>query len=319
MILITLAAIVVGILISKYYFPSTKTKKYLGAIIIPLCLGILIWIIIATYQTNNASYISFTFWENMGRYTLPVMIPTLALIITLMISLKVVKRNDKNKETFNGSVNIHNASEEEKINAEMQLTPKKNITMEEVKIKNTQRNKYIILLCLSIIFLIYQCIVTILYSNTENKISLLIHTDNCSRYDYHVDYSFFEEWAIRDELYRADCSLKLARLNYEKAKQNSDIGFIHGLATANYRNYIPFNRLIVIIHKQRLIKSIKNNQNLSNAQQVLYESIAIRKYSDNLLFIVNDTVEYGLSLPKVSMIALALVLFIVFLLKVCDS
>lgn len=91
-------------------------------------MGILIWIIIATYQTNNASYIIFTFWENMGRYTLPVMIPTLALNITLMISLKGVKRNDNNKETFNGSVNIHNAQVGKSIDCEMQYTPEKIIT-----------------------------------------------------------------------------------------------------------------------------------------------------------------------------------------------
>ena len=139
MILILIIAIVTGIVISKYYFPQTKVQKILVSIFAPFCTGLLILSLISAGNTHE--YIGPTFWENMGRYTVFVMLPTLVLIITLFIALKVKKVDKKAEHKETDDNQLHCGVGKSRVNFEIKLTPEEIMTMEVLRNQNPEKWK----------------------------------------------------------------------------------------------------------------------------------------------------------------------------------
>lgn len=174
--------------------------------------------------------------------------------------------------------------------------------------KSKQKRKYIIALCLSCLFLLYQILVSALYSNTLD-LSNSIKTEYIhSNVSDNSSCSLFEVWPMRDEVYRAQRFLKIADLYPVKGPDG--ITLIDGIATANYRDFIPFNRLIITVKENKLLNKISNREKLNGCQYLLCEAINLRKSTKDLI-LYTDTIRNGQNLPKALMIlgAIALVLF----------
>ena len=132
MILIALAAIVVGILISKYYFPSTITKKALFSIFVPLVGGIIINMIIAGCMDSR-----YGFAFNMGRTMIFVLIPMVAMIITLFITLKVGIKEIQDTSL----VKLHTGSGDNRVEFEVSLTQEQLLQMAKTRQQNPEKWK----------------------------------------------------------------------------------------------------------------------------------------------------------------------------------
>ena len=141
MILISIIAIVVGIVISKYYNPKTKVQKILISILAPFCMGLLILFLISASNTNE--YLGPSLWENMGRFTIFVLLPALVLIITLLIALKVKKIDDKadNNADYEDHLELHYGIGKNRVNFEVKLNPEEIITMEDMRKQNPDKWK----------------------------------------------------------------------------------------------------------------------------------------------------------------------------------
>ena len=126
MLLFTLPiAIVIGLLVSRYYHPETKTKKILASILIPLVTGVIIHLLVASCK--NSGY-GFAF--DLGSTLAFVAIPEIALLVTLFITLKTLKTEKKETPT----VEERNEDKTDAIGTEMQEPNEEPEKMESTKL-----------------------------------------------------------------------------------------------------------------------------------------------------------------------------------------
>lgn len=129
-------AVIVGFLIAKYYKPRNKSEKIWASVLIPLISGVLIHLLVASCR--NSGY-GFAF--DLGATMLFVIIPEVALLITLFIKLKV-ENVDKNEikesiETFD--VPLHYGAGENRVDFELQLTKEEMIKLGEMRREDPDR------------------------------------------------------------------------------------------------------------------------------------------------------------------------------------
>lgn len=132
-ILFILIAIAVGLGIARKYSPATKTQKVVTSILFPVIIGIMINTIIAAAM--NSRYNSF--WYNYGSAFALVGIPTLALIITLLVKVKVAVKQDIVVD--NRIQKLHYGTGENRVDFEMELTEQEIAKMDELRKKDPDR------------------------------------------------------------------------------------------------------------------------------------------------------------------------------------
>ena len=132
-ILFILIAIAVGLGIARKYSPATKTQKVVTSILFPVIIGIMINTIIAAAM--NSRYNSF--WYNYGSAFALVGIPTLALIITLLVKVKVAVKQDIVVD--NRIQKLHYGTGENRVDFEMELTEQEIAKMDELRKKDPER------------------------------------------------------------------------------------------------------------------------------------------------------------------------------------
>ena len=124
----------IGELISRYYHSKSKAHKYLFAILVPLCVGILIDCIL-TYS-QHPDEISFSYV--LGMYMPFTILPAIVTMITLFVRLKVNPEEDiitaddmgiENNSTKDESEN----QEPEAINESVNQLPKDSIAEKSVE------------------------------------------------------------------------------------------------------------------------------------------------------------------------------------------
>ncbi|MBR1513886.1 MAG: hypothetical protein IJ622_06315 [Bacteroidales bacterium] len=130
LLIITPIAVVIGVLIAKYYKPKNKSEKVWASILIPLISGILIHLLVASCK--NSGY-GFAF--DLGATIVFVAIPTVALLITLFIKLKVENVDKKEIKNSNETVDVplHYGTGENRVNFELQLTKEEILKMGEMR------------------------------------------------------------------------------------------------------------------------------------------------------------------------------------------
>ena len=131
--LFILIAIAVGLGIARKYSPATKTQKVVTSILFPVIIGIMINTILAAAM--NSRYNSF--WYNYGSAFALVGIPTLALIITLLVKVKVAVKQDIAVE--NRIQKLHYGTGENRVDFEMELTEQEIAKMDELRKKDPER------------------------------------------------------------------------------------------------------------------------------------------------------------------------------------
>lgn len=134
MLLITLPiSIIIGIIISNYYAPTTKAQKIWTSILIPLISGIIINIIAAACCDMR-----WGFAFNLGR-TMPfIAIPEVALFITLLIALKV---GGKKKLGDHTTLSLHYGVGENRVDFTVTLTQDEILKMAKLRSQNPEKWK----------------------------------------------------------------------------------------------------------------------------------------------------------------------------------
>ena len=134
MIIITIPiAIIVGVIIARYYAPKTKSEKVWTSILIPLIGGILINLLVAACK--NSGY-GFAF--DLGSTLVFVAIPAVALMITLFISLKVGGKKDWNDTS---TMKLHYGTGEDRVDFEVCLTQKEILQMAKLREQDPKKWK----------------------------------------------------------------------------------------------------------------------------------------------------------------------------------
>ena len=129
-------AVVIGFLIAKYYKPKNKSEKIRTSVLIPLISGVLIHLLVASCR--NSGY-GFVF--DLGATMLFVIIPEVALLITLFIKLKVenVDKNEINESIETFDVPLHYGAGENRVDFELQLTKEEMIKLGEMRREDPDR------------------------------------------------------------------------------------------------------------------------------------------------------------------------------------
>lgn len=119
-------AIIIGILIGRYYTPKSRLQKVLLTFLIPAISGFLINSIIAAASNSGVG-----FWFDYGRYFMFVAIPAVILFITLLITLKI----DKSEAVVNepSSKLLHYGTGDERVEFEVALSEQEIAKMDELQ------------------------------------------------------------------------------------------------------------------------------------------------------------------------------------------
>lgn len=134
MIFITIPiAIVAGLIIAKYYKPKSKSEKIWASILIPLIGGALIHLLVASCKNSG-----FGFAFDLGSTLLFVVIPEVALLITLLISLEVGGKKDWNDTS---TIKLHYGTGENRVDFEVNLTQKEILQMAKMREQDPERWK----------------------------------------------------------------------------------------------------------------------------------------------------------------------------------
>ena len=133
MLLITLPiAILLGILIGQNIEVKNKTRKILTAFLTPLITGFVINSIAAGAKNTGLG-----FWFDYGQCFLFVAIPELALLITLLITLKVDKSSALGKDLV--PFVLHYGSGEDQVEFVLDLTRQEIEKLEELREQDPER------------------------------------------------------------------------------------------------------------------------------------------------------------------------------------
>ncbi|MBO7468758.1 MAG: sel1 repeat family protein [Bacteroidales bacterium] len=133
MLLFTLPiAIVVGIIISRYYTPQTRAQKIWASILIPFVGGFVIHLIVA--GCINSKY---GFGFDLGSTLVLMLILEIALLVTLLIALKV------GDTALDGStlVKLHTGSGDNRVEFEVYLTQEQLLQMAKTRQQNPEKWK----------------------------------------------------------------------------------------------------------------------------------------------------------------------------------
>lgn len=119
-------AIIIGILIGRYYTPKSRLQKVLLAFLIPAISGFLINSIIAAANNSGVG-----FWFDYGRYFVFVAIPAVILFITLLITLKI----DKSEVVVNklSSMLLHYGTGDDRVEFEVALSEQEIAKIDELR------------------------------------------------------------------------------------------------------------------------------------------------------------------------------------------
>lgn len=132
-ILFVLIAVAIGLGIARKYSPTSKTQKAVTSILFPIIIGIMINVIVA--GAINSRYNDF--WYSYGSVFILIGIPTLALIITLLVKVKVAEK--QNAVVENRIQKLHYGTGEKRVDFEMELTELEIAKMEELRKKDPER------------------------------------------------------------------------------------------------------------------------------------------------------------------------------------
>lgn len=130
--MIIIIAVIVGVLISRYYKPHSKSQKIWSSILIPLVSGIVINLFAAACK--NPEY-GFAF--NYGATFPPIAISELVLFITLLIALKVNKKEDIIEKS--PVMKLHYGRGENRVEFEMELTDDEANRMAEMRKQDPEK------------------------------------------------------------------------------------------------------------------------------------------------------------------------------------
>ena len=138
LILVIIIAIVIGIIIARYYKPKSKSEKIWASILIPLVGGIIIHLLVASCR--NSGY-GFAF--DLGATLVWIAIPAVALLTTLFIALKPEIKGSNTieskemDETFN--VPLHYGKGDLRVDFEIQLTKQELFKMAQFRKKDPSK------------------------------------------------------------------------------------------------------------------------------------------------------------------------------------
>ena len=134
MLLFTISiAVIIGVLLSRKYSPKSKSAKIWASVLIPLISGIIINIVAAACKNSR-----FGFATDLGSTFLFVAIPEIALLITLLVSLKVGEKKDRNDTS---TTKLHYGTGENRVDFEVNLTQKEILQMAKLREQDPKKWK----------------------------------------------------------------------------------------------------------------------------------------------------------------------------------
>jgi len=127
--ILVLLSIAIGLAIGQKCSPKSKLHKYLMAILLPIISGIVIAFFFATL--NNSP---FDFWYKLGQAMVPIIFAIVAMIVTLLITLKVKDSKNNDLAQIKKQVQkLHYGVGENRVNFEMELTKREIEKIEELR------------------------------------------------------------------------------------------------------------------------------------------------------------------------------------------